>query len=85
MPLIPYYVRAPRLWELAANPGQPFTTFGTSSGGWGLSVMDDQQAAGLVMWVPGNMVMMLALFLVLFAWFQEDERKGFSPDEDQDG
>lgn len=75
-PLIPYYASAPRLWELAANPGQTVTGLGTSASGWGLSVMDDQQAAGLLMWVPGNMVYMLILFTTLYAWFHEMEKQG---------
>lgn len=74
-PLIPFYVHAPRLWELAASPGQAVTTFGQTTNGWGLSVMDDQQAAGLLMWVPGNMIFMAAGFISLFKWFQDMERK----------
>jgi len=74
-PLIPFYVHAPRLWELASSPGQAVTTFGQTAKGWGLSVMDDQQAAGLLMWVPGNMIFMVTGLISLFKWFQDMERK----------
>ena len=74
-PLIPFYVHAPRLWELATSPGQAITTFGQTANGWGLSVMDDQQAAGLLMWVPGNMIFMATGLISLARWFQEMERK----------
>ena len=65
-PWIPFYVHAPRLWELAASPGQAVTTFGQAANGWGLSVMDDQQAAGLLMWVPGNMIFMATGLISLY-------------------
>jgi putative membrane protein len=74
-PWIPFYTHAPRLWELASSPGQAVTTFGQTSTGWGLSVMGDQQAAGLLMWVPGNMIFMVTGFVSLFKWFQAMERK----------
>jgi len=74
-PWIPFYTHAPRLWELASSPGQAVTTFGQTANGWGLSVMDDQQAAGLLMWVPGNMIFMVTGFVSLFKWFQAMERK----------
>jgi len=74
-PWIPFYMHAPRLWELAASPGQAVTTFGQTANGWGLSVMDDQQAAGLLMWVPGNMIFMATGLISLFKWFQDMERK----------
>jgi putative membrane protein len=74
-PWIPFYVHAPRLWELASSPGQAVTTFGQTANGWGLSVMDDQQAAGLLMWVPGNMIFMATGLISLFKWFQDMQRK----------
>lgn len=40
---------------------------------WGISVMDDQQLAGLIMWVPGNMVYFAAFMVVLNRWFKEHE------------
>jgi putative membrane protein len=42
---------------------------------WGLSPEIDQQAAGLIMWIPGALVYLLVLTVVFFRWFGEDDYK----------
>ena len=42
---------------------------------WGLSALQDQQLAGIVMWIPSNLVHIAALCTVFFAWFRADERR----------
>jgi putative membrane protein len=42
---------------------------------WGLSAEIDQQAAGLIMWIPGALVYLLVLTVVFFRWFGEDDYK----------
>jgi putative membrane protein len=41
---------------------------------WDLSPLDDQQLGGLIMWVPGNLWMFLAIGVVFFRWARESER-----------
>jgi putative membrane protein len=41
---------------------------------WGLSPLDDQRLGGLLMWVPGNIYMFLAIGVVFFLWARESER-----------
>ena len=36
---------------------------------YGISALEDQQIAGLVMWIPGTTVYLLALTIVFFKWF----------------
>lgn len=70
-PLYPYYINAPHILN--------GTTVPAAAGGlrlWGLSVMDDQQAAGLIMWVPGNMIFFAVFMLSLYHWFSKEEAKG---------
>jgi putative membrane protein len=38
---------------------------------WGLSPLDDQQLGGLLMWVPGNLWMFLAIGVLFFLWARE--------------
>jgi putative membrane protein len=38
---------------------------------WGLSPLDDQQLGGLLMWVPGNLWMFLAIGVLFFVWARE--------------
>jgi cytochrome c oxidase assembly factor CtaG len=42
---------------------------------WGLDAMEDQQVAGLVMWVPGGLVYAVAALLVLAACIQAAARR----------
>ncbi len=69
-PIYPYYLNAPRVLGSA-----PLSSFANGPRLWGLSIMDDQQAAGLIMWVPGNMIFFTAFMIVLAAWFKSEERK----------
>jgi putative membrane protein len=40
---------------------------------WGLSPLDDQQLGGLLMWVPGNLWMFLAIGVLFLKWAKETE------------
>jgi putative membrane protein len=42
---------------------------------WGLTPMEDQQLAGLFMWVPAGVLYMFAGLLLLVGWLRESERK----------
>jgi putative membrane protein len=40
---------------------------------WGLTPLDDQQLGGLLMWVPGNLWMFLAIGVLFLKWAKETE------------
>jgi len=40
---------------------------------WGLSPEIDQQAAGLIMWIPGSLVFLLVLTIVWFRWLGRED------------
>ncbi|MGH2537845.1 MAG: cytochrome c oxidase assembly protein, partial [Candidatus Promineifilaceae bacterium] len=42
---------------------------------WGLSLMDDQRIAGVIMWIPGSMMFVLAALVLAGRWLQQEERK----------
>lgn len=52
---------APRLWH-PANAG--------GGGEWGLTPLEDQQMAGLVMWVPAGLVYAGAALLLAGLWIR---------------
>ncbi len=56
----------------AATPLYP--TYAAAPRVFGLDPIADQQLAGLVMWMPGGMIYLLALSLVFFTWLQREER-----------
>lgn len=41
----------------------------------GLSVLEDQMLGGVIMWVPGSMMYMIAALLATAAWLKKEERK----------
>lgn len=49
-----------------------------STGAWGLSPLDDQQAAGLIMWAPAAALYLAAALLVLGRWIGPDRQAGAS-------
>ena len=54
-------------YELAAAP-------------WGPDPADDQTAAGLIMWLGGDLLLIAALALMVGAWMRDEERKARSLD-----
>jgi putative membrane protein len=54
-----------------------YPTYAAAPRLWGLTALADQQAAALVMMVPGKAIYLIALTVVFFIWFnQEDEPVG---------
>jgi len=49
---------------------------------WGLSVMEDQRIAGLVMWVPGSMMFLLAALIIVARWLQAEADKPPLPESE---
>jgi putative membrane protein len=61
---------------LARHPLYPLQT--NAAVDWGLSALDDQQLAGLVMWVPTGVIYAVAALAVAFAWITRSARRGGS-------
>ncbi|MDD5370702.1 MAG: cytochrome c oxidase assembly protein [Anaerolineaceae bacterium] len=59
------------LITFAKQPIYPF--YADAPRVWGLSLMADQQVAGLIMWIPGNMVFFAAFANAFFGWFAHQE------------
>ncbi len=47
---------------------------------WGLSPLADQRLGGVIMWVPGTLVFLVAMTIVYFRWAGHDEERGDVPD-----
>lgn len=46
---------------------------------FGLSVMDDQRIAGVIMWVPGSMMYMIAALIFVGRWLKQESEKPVLP------
>lgn len=53
-----------------------YPTYARAPRVWGLTPEIDQQAGGLIMWVPGALVYLAVLTVVFFRWFGRDEYEG---------
>lgn len=85
-PRIGYAVRLPYLVAAALQgialgayitfyPGVIYPFYDTAQRPWGMALMNDQQLAGLVMWVPGSMMYLLALFIVFGVMLAKEEER----------
>jgi cytochrome c oxidase assembly factor CtaG len=60
------------LFTFAATPWYPF--YAAAPRLWGFSVMDDQRLAGLIMWVPGDMLHLAAAAALFCAMLAQNKR-----------
>jgi len=57
---------APRPW---------YAAYDATTAAWGLTPLEDQQLAGLIMWIPAGASYLVAALLLLAAWMRESERR----------
>ncbi|MBK9049473.1 MAG: cytochrome c oxidase assembly protein [Chloroflexi bacterium] len=41
----------------------------------GLSVLEDQALSGIIMWIPGSMMYIIAALILLFNFMRQEERR----------
>lgn len=69
---------------LAFSPGAWYDAHVATAPQWGLTPLADQQLAGMIMWVPGGLICLLAGALALVRWLSEDERTAGSSSPTQE-
>ncbi len=59
-----------------AFSGQPIYTYYTAVPRlWQMTVMQDQMLGGILMWIPGSMMYILAALVLISRWLQAEEQK----------
>jgi putative membrane protein len=67
------------LGALMTFTSQPwYSIYGNSAPNWGLSALQDQQLAGLIMWMPGGAVFTLLTIGYFAAWLKAMEKRSQS-------
>lgn len=56
-----------------------YPLYASTTQAWGLTPLEDQQLAGLLMWIPANFVFLIAALLLLKAWFDALEKRELQP------
>jgi putative membrane protein len=51
-----------------------YPLYAPSAAAWGLTPLEDQQLAGLIMWVPAGLVYLIATLAISASWLKETER-----------
>ncbi len=59
------------LMTFARVPWYP--RYGSAGATWGLSLIEDQQLAGLVMWIPASFAYLIAALIILRRWLRDSE------------
>ncbi|HJX87338.1 MAG TPA: cytochrome c oxidase assembly protein, partial [Gemmatimonadales bacterium] len=67
------------LGALITFAGTPWYPAYRSTAAWGLSPLEDQQLAGLVMWMPGGVAYLVAALALTARWLTDAERRGRRP------
>jgi cytochrome c oxidase assembly factor CtaG len=58
------------------SPRPWYGTYTSTTTAWGLTPLEDQQLAGVIMWVPAGVVYLVAALVLLGSWLQALERQG---------
>jgi Predicted membrane protein len=61
------------LLMFATTPWYPAHAVGVHT--WGMTLLEDQQLAGLIMWVPASIVYVAAAAWLFLRWIRRDERR----------
>jgi cytochrome c oxidase assembly factor CtaG len=61
------------LMTVARTPWYP--DYAGRAQAWGMTLLEDQQLAGLVMWIPASVVYLVAALLVLHHWLRDSEQR----------
>lgn len=61
---------------IALSPGVAYVSQTRGAPGWGLTPLEDQQLAGLVMWVPGGIIYAGVALFMLALWIARSSRGG---------
>jgi putative membrane protein len=61
------------LLSLAGSPWYPIYAGTTEA--WGLTLLEDQQLGGLIMWIPAGIVYIVAGLVLFAAWLRESEKR----------
>jgi cytochrome c2 len=58
---------------LSPRPLYPIHAAGAAA--WGLTLIEDQQLAGVIMWIPGGLIYLIAVLWAFQRWLAESERR----------
>jgi putative membrane protein len=52
-----------------------YPTYANRTEAWGISALEDQQLGGLIMWVPGGVVYIIAAMALFVGWMRESDKR----------
>jgi putative membrane protein len=70
---------------LTFAPAPWYPAYVSTTAAWGLTPLEDQQLAGLIMWVPGGIIYLIASLALFAAWLRALERETTRADDGGEG
>jgi putative membrane protein len=64
---------------MTVAPAGWYPRYAAGTEAWGMSLLEDQQLAGLIMWMPAGLLYTAAALLLLAAWLRESETRALRP------
>ncbi len=58
------------------SPSVLYTAYGDVERLWGISLMADQAIGGTILWIPGDMMFLIAAGIMVGLWLRQEEEKG---------
>ncbi|HEV7923033.1 MAG TPA: cytochrome c oxidase assembly protein [Thermoanaerobaculia bacterium] len=60
---------------LTFSPNLWYPIYGPTTAKWGLDALEDQQLAGLIMWIPAGVILVVLGVAMFLGWLEEAERR----------
>jgi putative membrane protein len=60
---------------LTLSPNLWYPIYGKTTAAWGLDAIEDQQLAGLIMWIPAGVIFLVLGLALFMAWLAESGRR----------
>lgn len=74
--LLPPFIEGMVIGALVTLSSRPlYATYQGTPDVWGVSTLEDQQIAGLIMWVPGGLMLLIPLFWLLWLALNAEEKR----------
>ena len=60
---------------ITLSTGVIYDHYLSTSRHWQISALEDQTIAGIIMWIPGNLVYLASLTIIFFTWANKEEKQ----------
>jgi len=63
---------------ITLSTGVIYDHYLSTSRHWQISALEDQTIAGIIMWIPGNLVYLTSLTIIFFSWANKEDKRAIT-------